>query len=35
MRILAGLISAGRLLFGVVFIAKPRVMEQAWIGSRR
>ena len=34
MRILAGLISFGRLLFGVAFIAKPRLMEQAWIGKQ-
>jgi hypothetical protein len=34
MRILAGLISAGRLLFGVAFIAKPMLMEQAWIGKQ-
>src|ERR671915_1804520 len=34
MRILAGLISCGRLVFGVAFIAKPRLMEQAWIGKQ-
>ena len=34
MGILAGLISIGRLLFGVAFIAKPGVMEQAWIGKQ-
>jgi hypothetical protein len=34
MRILAGLISLGRLLFGVALIAKPSLMEQAWIGKQ-
>jgi hypothetical protein len=34
MRILAGLISLGRVLFGVVFIAEPKVMERAWIGKQ-
>jgi hypothetical protein len=34
MRILAGLISFGRFLFGVAFIAKPRLMEPAWIGKQ-
>src|SRR5215212_6745526 len=34
MRILAGLISFGRFLFGVVFIARPTVMERAWIGKQ-
>ena len=34
MRILAAVISLGRFLFGVVFIAKPTVMEQAWIGKQ-
>jgi hypothetical protein len=34
MRILAGLISFGRFLFGVAFIAKPTIMEQAWIGKQ-
>jgi hypothetical protein len=34
MRILAALISFGRFLFGVVFIAKPEVMERAWIGKQ-
>ena len=34
MRVLTGLISAGRLLFGVAFIAKPKLMEQAWIGKQ-
>ena len=34
MRILAGLISLGRSLFGVAFIAEPRLMERAWIGKQ-
>src|SRR5215208_6040130 len=34
MGILAGLISLGRLVFGVAFIAKPSVLEQAWIGKQ-
>jgi hypothetical protein len=34
MRILAVLISLGRFLFGVAFIAKPTLMEQAWIGKQ-
>ena len=34
MRILAGLISLGRLLFGVAFIAKPTLTERAWIGKQ-
>src|ERR671915_884980 len=34
MRILAGLISFGRFLFGVAFIAKPELMERAWIGKQ-
>ena len=34
MRALAVLISAGRLLVGVAFIAKPTVMERAWIGKQ-
>jgi hypothetical protein len=34
MRILAGVISLGRVLFGVAFIAKPTLMEQAWIGKQ-
>jgi hypothetical protein len=34
MRMLAGLISAGRLLFGVAFIARPSLMERAWIGKQ-
>ena len=34
MRILAGLISGGRVLFGVAFIAQPNLMERAWIGKQ-
>ena len=34
MRILALVISVGRLLFGVAFIAQPNVMERAWIGKQ-
>ena len=34
MRILAGLISLGRILFGVAFIAEPTLMERAWIGKQ-
>ena len=34
MRSLAGLISLGRLLFGVAFIAQPTLMERAWIGKQ-
>jgi hypothetical protein len=34
MRILAVLISLGRLVFGVAFIAKPTLMERAWIGKQ-
>jgi hypothetical protein len=34
MRVLGGLISVGRLLFGVAFIAKPNLMERAWIGKQ-
>jgi len=34
MRILAGLISFGRLVFGVAFIAQPGLMERAWIGKQ-
>src|SRR4051812_5769687 len=34
MRILAGLISLGRFLFGVAFIAEPKLMEPGWIGKQ-
>jgi hypothetical protein len=33
-RILAGLISLGRVVFGVAFIARPRLMESGWIGKQ-
>ena len=34
MRILAGLISLGRFVFGVAFIADPKLMEPGWIGRQ-
>src|SRR5919204_6579247 len=34
MRALAGLISFGRLLFGIAFITEPNLMERAWIGKQ-
>ena len=34
MRLLAVLISFGRLVFGIAFIAKPTLMERAWIGKQ-
>jgi hypothetical protein len=34
MRVLAGVISFGRFLFGVAFIAEPKLMERAWIGKQ-
>ena len=34
MRILAFLISLGRLAFGAAFIAEPKLMERAWIGKQ-
>jgi hypothetical protein len=34
MRALAGLISFGRLVFGVAFVARPELMERAWIGKQ-
>ena len=34
MRFLAGLISLGRLLIGVAFIAEPKLMERGWIGKQ-
>ncbi len=34
MRILAALISLGRLAFGVAFIADPMLMDRAWIGKQ-
>src|SRR5690348_13210560 len=33
MRILATLISAGRAVFGVAFIAQPKLMDRGWIGK--
>jgi hypothetical protein len=34
MRILAAVISLSRFVIGIVFIANPRIMEQAWIGKQ-
>jgi hypothetical protein len=34
MRTLATLISVGRFLFGVAFIAEPKLMDRAWIGKQ-
>ena len=34
MRILAAVISLGRFLIGVIFIANPKIMDQAWIGKQ-
>jgi hypothetical protein len=34
MRILAALISLGRLVFGAAFIAEPTLMDRAWIGKQ-
>jgi hypothetical protein len=34
MRILSVVISVGRFLFGVAFIAKPTLMDRAWIGKQ-
>jgi hypothetical protein len=34
MRILAGLISLGRFCFGVIFIANPKIMDEAWVGKQ-
>lgn len=34
MRILAAVISLGRFIVGAVFIAKPKIMDQAWIGKQ-
>jgi hypothetical protein len=33
-RALAGLISLGRLVFGIVFIANPKIMDRGWIGKQ-
>jgi hypothetical protein len=34
MRILGALISFGRLVFGVAFIAEPKLLDRAWIGKQ-
>ena len=34
MRVLGVLISLGRFLFGVAFIARPKLMDRAWIGKQ-
>jgi len=34
MRILAGLLSLGRFVFGAALIAKPTLMEESWIGKQ-
>ena len=34
MRILGLLISLGRFVFGIAFIAEPKLMERAWIGKQ-
>jgi hypothetical protein len=34
MRILAAVISLGRFLIGAIFIADPKIMDQAWIGKQ-
>jgi hypothetical protein len=34
MRILAGVISFARFLFGVAFIARPNLMDRAWVGKQ-
>src|SRR5919202_5473127 len=34
MRTLAGVLSFGRFVFGVAFIAEPNIMERAWIGKQ-
>ncbi len=34
MRILAGLISLGRFIFGVAFIAQPELLDRGWIGKQ-
>ena len=34
MRALAGLICFGRFLFGVAFIAQPKLMDRGWIGKQ-
>lgn len=34
MRILAGVISFGRFLIGIAFIARPKLMDEGWIGRQ-
>ena len=34
MRILAAVISLGRFVIGAIFIANPKIMDQAWIGKQ-
>src|SRR5215211_1965511 len=34
MRLLAGLLSAGRVVFGLAVITEPRLMERTWIGRQ-
>src|SRR5829696_5386331 len=34
MRALAALISLGRFLFGAAFIARPKLLEEGWIGRQ-
>ena len=34
MRLLAALISLGRFVVGIAFIAEPKLMERAWIGKQ-
>lgn len=34
MRLLAAVISLSRFLIGIVFIAQPKIMDQAWIGKQ-
>ena len=34
MRILAGLISFGRILVGIAFIARPKLLDEGWIGRQ-
>jgi hypothetical protein len=34
MRVLGGLISLGRIIFGVAFIARPKLMDRGWIGKQ-
>src|SRR5256885_15227412 len=34
MRALGGLISLARFVFGIAFIARPQIMDRAWIGKQ-